>query len=56
MRNIIQNLNKRTLADATGISYPRLRKFSSGEVNELREEEKILIYQYLVDLANIIKN
>jgi len=32
MRDIIQELNKASLASATGISYSRLRKYASGIV------------------------
>lgn len=56
MRDIIQKLNKSTLAEGTGISYSRLRKFAAGSVKELTAEEKTLIYNYLISLANKFKN
>ena len=56
MRDVVQNLNKSTLADATGISYSRLRKFSAGVVKELTPEEKKVIYLYLISIANKFKN
>ena len=56
MRNIIKNLNKATLAEATGISYSRLRKYASGIVSELTPEERKLIYEYLLFIANKFKN
>lgn len=52
MRDVIQNLNKSTLAEATGISYSRLRKFAAGVVKELTPEEKSAIYSYLITIAN----
>lgn len=55
MREAIQNLNKHTIANATGISYSRLRKFSSGDVRELTNEEKKLIYGYLIAVAEKFK-
>ena len=58
MRDVIKNLNKATLAEATGISYSRLRKYASGIVSELTPEEKQkkLIYEYLLFIANKFKN
>ena len=56
MRDVIKNLNKATLAEATGISYSRLRKYASGIVSELTPEEKKLIYEYLLFIANKFKN
>jgi hypothetical protein len=56
MRDVIQNLNKSTLAEATGISYSRLRKFSAGVVKELMPEEKKAIYLYLINIANKFKD
>ena len=55
MREIIQNLNKHTLADATGISYSKLRKFSAGIVKDLTAAEKKAIYDYLINIANNFK-
>lgn len=51
MKKVIQNLNKRTLADATGISYRRLRSYSSGALNKLTDEEIKKIYEYLISIA-----
>ena len=56
MREIIQNLNKATLAEATGISYSRLRKFSTGLVSTLTPEEREKIYKYLLSIADKFKN
>lgn len=55
MREIIQNLNKRALADATGISYRRLRSYSSGVLEKLTAEEIQKIYEYLVSIAEKFK-
>ena len=55
MRDAIKDLNKATLSDATGISYSRLRKYSSGAVAELTPEEKEKIYQYLLKMADKFK-
>ena len=51
MREIIQNLNKRALAEATNISYRRLRSYSAGTLQKLTDEEKEKIYLYLIDIA-----
>jgi hypothetical protein len=51
MREIIRNLNKASLAIATGISYSRLRKYSSGLVKELTPDERAKIKKYLLSLA-----
>ena len=51
MREAINELNKHSIAKATGISYNRLRKFSSGVIKELTPEEKEKIYQYLIKVA-----
>mgnify|MGYP002512514662 CR=1 FL=1 len=56
MRDIIKDLNKATLAEATGISYSRLRKYASGAVNELTSEERELIYKYLLSIADKFKS
>lgn len=56
MREIIQELNKASLADATGISYSRLRKFATGLVQELTPEEREKIYIYLLSIADKFKN
>ena len=55
MRDVIQKLNKKTLADETGISYSRLRKYSSGVIKDLTTGEKVLILQYLSDISHKIK-
>lgn len=52
MRDVINELNKHSIAKATGISYSRLRKFSSGLLKELRPEENEKIYKYLIEMAN----
>jgi hypothetical protein len=56
MREIIQDLNKATLAEATGISYSRLRKFSTGLISTLTPEEREKIYKYLLSIADKFKN
>lgn len=56
MREIIQELNKASLADATGISYSRLRKFATGLVQDLTPEEREKIYTYLLSIADKFKN
>lgn len=55
MREIIKDLNKASLAAATGISYSRLRKFSTGIVQDLTPEEKEKIYNYLLSIADKFK-
>lgn len=55
MKEIINTLNKHSLAEATGISYSRLRKYSAGAVAELTEEERRKIYEYLLSIANAFK-
>lgn len=55
MREVIQSLNKKTLADATGISYSRLRKYSAGVVEKLTDKEKEAIVKYLNTLSRIIE-
>lgn len=55
VRNAIQLINKKTLSDATGISYSRLRKFASGEVKTLKSEEIKLIHSYFINLASVFK-
>jgi DNA-binding Xre family transcriptional regulator len=40
MRDTIKDLNKQTLANATGISYSRLRKYATGLVKDLTQEEQ----------------
>lgn len=56
MRNAIKDLNKATLASATGISYARLRKFSTGIIANLTLEEREKIYLYLLSIAERFKN
>ena len=55
MREIIKQLNKATLAEATGISYSRLRKYSTGLVQKLTPEEIDKIYNYLLNMADKFK-
>ena len=55
MKDAINELNKHSIAEATGISYGRLRKYSSGLVKDLTPEEKEKIYKYLIELANRFK-
>lgn len=55
MKDIINTLNKHSLATATGISYSRLRKYSAGAVAELTEEERRKIYEYLLSIADAFK-
>ena len=56
MKIIIKNFNKRALADETGISYSRLRKYASGQVEHLTPEEKEKIYIYLNKTAEKFSN
>ena len=56
MRKIISTLNKKSIADATGISYSKLRKYASGEINKLTDEEIQRIYEYLIELTKYFKN
>ena len=56
MREVIKDLNKSTLATATGISYSRLRKYSTGVVGQLTPEEIEKIYHYLISIAEKFKN
>lgn len=51
MREVIQSLNKASLAAATGISYSRLRKYASGIIAALTDEEYKKIREYLIQLA-----
>lgn len=53
MKEKIKELNKKSLADATGISYARLRKFAAGQIKELTSEEIRLIHDYLIESAEI---
>lgn len=55
MRNAINELNKNSIAKATGISYSRLRKYASGIIKDLTPEEQEKIYKYLIKLAEIFK-
>jgi len=55
MREIIQQLNKATLASATGISHSRLRKYANGIVKQLTREECEKIRAYLLALAEAFK-
>lgn len=56
MRKIISTLNKKSIADATGISYSKLRKYASGEIDKLTDEEVQRIYEYLIELTKYFKN
>lgn len=51
MREIIKLINKKSLADATGISYSRLRKFAAGRLKSLTSDEIKEIHNYLLSLA-----
>lgn len=51
MREAIQKLNKSTLAQDTGISHSRLRKYSAGIIENLKEDEIETIHNYLLMLA-----
>ena len=55
MRDIIRDLNKHSLADATGLSYSRLRKYATGLVKDLTPEEREKIYIYFVKVAEKFK-
>jgi DNA-binding Xre family transcriptional regulator len=55
MRDTIKDLNKQTLANATGISYSRLRKYATGLVKDLTQEEQQKIYNYLIKVADKFK-
>lgn len=55
MREAIRDLNKHTLAEATGISYSKLRKYATGLVKDLTPEEREKIYIYLVEVAQRFK-
>jgi hypothetical protein len=52
MRDVLNELNKHSVATATGISYSRLRKYSSGLISNLRPEEQEKIYKYLKQMAD----
>ena len=51
MRETIKLINKKSLADATGISYSRLRKLAAGQLKSLTSEEINKIHEYLLSLA-----
>ena len=53
MKEKIKELNKKSLADSTGISYARLRKFAAGQIKELTSEEIKLIHNYLIKSAEV---
>lgn len=55
MRDAINELNKNSIAKATGISYGRLRKYASGLIKDLTTEEQDKIYKYLIKLADRFK-
>lgn len=56
MKDAINELNKNSVSKATGISYGRLRKYSSGLIRELTAEEREKIYKYLMALAERFKS
>ena len=56
MRKAIQDSNKKALADATGISYSKLRKYASGAVKNLTSDEQQKIYYYFISIAARFKN
>lgn len=55
MIDAINELNKNSISKATGISYGRLRKYSSGLIRDLTADEKEKIYKYLITLAEQFK-
>ena len=55
MREVIRDLNKRAVAEGTGISYSRLRKYAAAQIQELTKEERESIAQYLSNLSSIVK-
>lgn len=55
MREAIKELNKQTLSQATGISYGRLRKYATGIIKDLNDDEREKIYEYLIKVAEKFK-
>ncbi len=55
MREAVKDLNKHSLAEATGISYSKLRKYATGIVKDLTVEEREKIYLYLLEVAERFK-
>ena len=55
MREVIRNLNKRAVAEGTGISYSRLRKYAAAQIQELTRDERESIAEYLSQLSSIVK-
>ncbi len=55
MREVLQELNKRAVAEYTGISYSRLRKYAAAQIKELTIEERDAILDYLLELSSKIK-
>lgn len=55
MREVIRNLNKRAVAEGTGISYSRLRKYAAAQIQELTRDERESIAEYLSRLSSIVK-
>lgn len=55
MREVIRDLNKRAVAEGTGISYSRLRKYAAAQIQELTKEEMESIANYLMRLSTLIK-
>lgn len=54
MKELIQKINKKSLADETGISYSRLRKYSAGILKSLSVEELNLILNYFQQLTETV--
>ena len=55
MREIIKLINKKSLADATTVSYSRLRKYSAGQLKSLTSDEIKQIHDYFINLADKFK-
>lgn len=51
MREVLKSLNKRIVAEETGISYKRLRNYCSGAIQKLTKEEIQKIYKFLISLS-----
>lgn len=54
-REIVCELNKHSVANSTGISYNRLRKYAAGIIRSLTNEEYHLIALYLLQLSKDIE-
>lgn len=55
MREALSQLNKSSIAKATGIPHGRLRKYSSGQIGSLTSAEAALIHNYLLELAKVFE-